>query len=198
MKRDSWASVRNLSARTLVGILALGTLQHTASAAVTWSLVDDQTSTTTRQLRGLAVSGDGENLYCGFVQGSNTAAFRHYTLVGDPPSGLPGAFHDVNAVDSTTLRQAEAAVVDDRGIVYGASIKDSTGSTPNARVTLLNSNFSDFKHFSLADVTSPPSNTTGETIGGLAMLNSGGIYQLYVSRMRSDTAYIERYVVGGT
>src|SRR5688572_19003379 len=162
-------------------VLALAATQS-VHAALDWDQVIDQTSTTTRQLRGLTVSDDGTKMYTGFIQGSSTAGFRYYDLLGDPPTGMSAAFHDVNAVDSTTLRQAEAAAVDDRGIVYGASIKDSTGSTPNARITLLNSNFSDIKHFSLADLTSPPSNTTGETIGGLAMRKAGSTYQLYVSR----------------
>lgn len=166
-------------------------------AAVNWSAVVTQTSTTTRQLRGLALSDDGANMYVGFIQGSSTAGFRQYGLTGSPPIGTAGAFHDVNAVDATTLRQAEAVATDDRGIVYGASIKDSTASTPNARVTLLNSNFSTLKNFSLADVTSPPSNATGETIGGLTVRNVGGVYQLYVTRFLNNTGYIERYVVGG-
>ena len=198
MSQRARASARKVWVTAVAGITVVGAMQQAAHAALSWSIVTDQTSTTTRQLRALAVDSSGDNMYGGFIQGSSTAGFRHYTLVGDPPTGLGGAFHDVNAVDSTTLRQAEAAAVDDRGIVYGASIKDSTSSTPNARVTLLNDNFSDIKHFSLADVTSPPSNATGETIGGLAVRNSFGVYQLYVSRFRSDTAYIERYVVGGS
>ena len=180
-----------------VAVLA-GAAGQSAHAAISWSLVADQTSTTTRELRGMAVSDDMTNLYAGFIQGSSTAGFRQYSLSGDPPVGAAGAFHSVNTVDPTTLRQGEALATDDRGFVFGASIKDSTASTPNARVTMLSGNFGVIKHFSLADVTSPPSNSTGETIGGLTMRLDSGVRQLYVTRFLGNTGYIERYVVGGT
>jgi hypothetical protein len=181
-----------------VGSVTAAVFASSASAAPTWTQVYGQTSTTTRSLRGLALSDDDATIYGGYIQGSSTAGFARYTLTGSPPVGTAGGFHDINAVDATTLRQAEALTTDDRGIVYGASNKDSTGSTPNARVTLLSSNFGAAKHIPLADLTGAPSNVTGETIGGLTMHKSGSVYQLYVARFRTDTAYIERYVVGGT
>jgi hypothetical protein len=168
------------------------------AATLGWSVIVDHPSVAgTRSLRSVALSQDESNLYAGYIQGSSTAGFRQYILTG-PPLYSPAAFHDVNAVDSTTLRQAESVTTDDRGIVYGASIKDSTASTPNARITLMSSNFSTVKHISLADITSPPSNTTGETIGGIWLRKSGSTYQLYVTRFLATTAYVERYVVGGT
>jgi hypothetical protein len=164
------------------------------ATTLTWTQVlDHNAGSDIRSLRGLALSNDEQSLYAGFIQGSDTAGFRDYQL---SPFSLI-ATHDVNAVDSTTKRQAEAVTTDDRGIVYGASIKDSTSGV-NARITLLNANFSTTKHFSLADITGPPNNSTGETIGGLSIRKSGSDYQLYVSRHLSNTAYIERYIVGGT
>jgi hypothetical protein len=168
-------------------------------AAPTWSVVYNQTSTTTRSLRGLALANDEASIYGSYIQGSSTSGAARYTLTGSPPVGASAGFFNVTSAGngpSSDSHQAEAVATDDRGIVYAASIKDST-SGDNARIYLLNSALGTSTKFVLSDIASPGS-TTGETIGGLDVRKSGGTYQLYVTRFAATSAYVERYTIGGT
>ncbi len=182
------------SLRVALATVACAALTPAASA-MTWDVVYDQTSITTRSLRGLAVSPDGSDLYGGFIRGSSTAGFQHFTLTGNPPVGTPAGFFNVTSIGpSGENHQAEAVVIDDRGLVFGASIKDST-SGDNARIIVMDSTLGTYKMVPLADITA---GTTGETIGGLTFRTDGTNRQLYVTRFRDDTAYIERYTIGGS
>ena len=53
------------------------------------------------------------------------------------------------------------------------------------------------KVFALAVITATTSGNTGETIGGLSFREANGNLYLYVSRTRPDSAYVERYLIGG-
>lgn len=178
---------------------AVACVASSAHAAVTWTQVYGQTSTTTRSLRGMALSSDGTSAYGTYIQGSSTSGVSRYTLSGSPPAGTSAGFFNVTSSSngpSSDSHQAEAVTTDDRGIVYAASIKDST-SGDNARVYVLNATLGTSTKFALPDIDSPGS-VTGETIGGLDLYKSGSTYQLYVTRFAASSAYIERYVVGGT
>src|SRR5438552_15108725 len=72
--------------------LAVGSLLfiQCARAAITWQVQADFSGTTTRSLRGIALSPDGSQEYLGFIQGtSGTTAVREYPtsiLAGTNPS----------------------------------------------------------------------------------------------------------------
>lgn len=199
------------TARRSLGLVVLVSAAMTPLAAIaaplSWSLVYDQSvastpsDSLTRSLRGLALSDDGQTLYGGFIQKSKGAGVRQITLLGDPPVGSAGNFYNVtDAVNgsSSTDHQPKAVATDDRGFVFVGSSKDST-SGDNARVIIKDGSLSAAqKVFALADITATPNGFTGETIGGLSFRESGGTRYLYVSRTLSNSAYVERYVIGGT
>jgi hypothetical protein len=170
-----------------------------ATAQVNWSLyVDHPAPATTRSLRGIALDPTAPRLYGSFIQGSSTSGVRRYTTAGTTPVGTLAGFFGVTVqpFPSSDSHQAEAVVVDDRGWLYIASIKDST-SADNARIYICTEDFGTSTMVALADIDFP--GTTGETIGGIDVRNDGGNYQLYVTRFRSasDAPYVERYAVGG-
>lgn len=179
-----------------VALVALSALSPSLALSQTWTVAVDQTAASgTRSLRGLAVTDDVSSLYAGFIQSSTSAGARRYSLAGDPPVGT--AQEDFNVTlesPSGSGHQAEACATDDRGWVYVASIKDST-SGDNARLFICDSTFSTIVRHVLPDIVTPGS-TTGETVGGIDVVNDGGTYFLYVSRFSSD-AYVERYEIGG-
>ncbi|MCC6785630.1 MAG: hypothetical protein IT457_22455 [Planctomycetes bacterium] len=182
----------------LVACLLVCTLTDRIAAQVSWSLFADHPAASTRSLRGIALDPNAARLYGSFIQGSSTAGVRSYTFVGTPPLGTTSGFFNVTTQPfaSSASHQAEAVVVDDRGWVYLASIKDST-SADNARVYICTEDFATSTMVALADIDFP--GTTGETIGGLDVRNDAGVHQLYVTRFHggSDAPYVERYVIGG-
>src|SRR5436190_789780 len=65
-------------------------LQQFASAAPTWTVQADFQSTTTRSLRGIALSPDGTHEYLGLIQGtSGTTAIREYSSSAISPPTNP-------------------------------------------------------------------------------------------------------------
>lgn len=179
-----------------------------AALTLTWSEVFDQTVTSTpaqtltRSLRGLALSSDGGTLYGGFIQKSQGSGVREYSLAGDPPTGSPGGFLNVtNFAPSGDDHQPKAVATDSRGVVYIGSSKDST-SGHNARVIVANANLTTSLMIPLADVqsnpVSDPNGYTRERVEGLSVREVAGQVQLYASRHHGESAWLERYVVGGT
>ncbi|MGE0144954.1 MAG: hypothetical protein AB7I19_16900 [Planctomycetota bacterium] len=193
------SSKRSSLAFSCAGGAILAAFASQATAQVNWSLLADHpASATTRSLRGIALDPTAPRLYGGLIQGSSTAGTRRYTLAGTPPVGTEAGFFNVTTQPfaSSASHQAEAVVVDDRGWVYVASIKDST-SADNARIYVCTEDFATSTMIALADIDFP--GTTGETIGGIDVRNDGGNYQLYVTRFRSasDAPYVERYAIDG-
>ena len=203
----SFKSTRSLLRHSVqfMGILAALAPMALQAAPLTWSLVHDQSVTSTssqtliRSLRGLALSSDDQSLYGGFIQKSLGAGVRYFTLAGDPPIGTPAAYFNVTSIaPSGTDHQPKAVATDDRGFVYVGSSKDST-SGDNARVIIKDSSLSAAqKVFVLADITATPNGYTGERVGGLGLRRADGKLYLYVSREHPNSAYVERYVIGGT
>jgi len=193
-------SVQCLGALTALAPMAL------QAAPLTWSLLHDQSvvstssETLSRSLRGLALSGDDQSLYGGFIQKSLGSGVRHFTLSGDPPVGTAAAYFNVTTIGpSGTDHQPKAVATDDRGFVYVGSSKDST-SGDNARVIIKDGSLgAEQKVFVLADITATPSGFTGERVGGLSLRRADdGTLYLYVSREAPYSAYVERYLIGGT
>jgi hypothetical protein len=188
----------------LAGSISIAALSTVASAAPTWSLLYSQsgTSTATNSLRGLALSTTGSDLYGGFVKSTNTAGYLRMPLGGPLPVSGTNFYNITTASNgsSSADHQGEVVATDDRGLVYGASIKDST-SVDNARIFVLdsslNSGVGTFTKKVLADISLP--GITGETVGGMDVRKVGAsTYQLYVTRFHSGSGWIERYNIGGT
>jgi hypothetical protein len=178
-------------------VIAVSMSAPVARASLTWTATADQTSTTTRSMRGIALDDAANNLYTTFLQGSGTAAVRSYGLAGDPPVATVGTTVNVSGFIGTppaSGTQAEAVVVDDRGLVFAAIVKDSS-SDNNSKIAVFSPSLASTTLIPLNKLTS---GTTSETIGGIDFRLDGTTRQLYVSRFRSNTAYVERYVIGGT
>ncbi len=192
-------------ARALVAtaaLLALGAGSSAALAApLTWSLLLDHTVTVgERSLRGLALSHDESSLYGGYIQSTSSAGVRHYTLAGDPPAATAQNFYNVTSSangGSSADHQPKAIATDSRGLVFIGSSKDST-SGDNARIIVQDASLGAGSHvIALADIDVPGS-VTSERVGGLAVREVGGTVYLYASRESGGSAWIERYVVGGS
>lgn len=179
----------------VLAVSAIGITAASSNAAITWTSVVTRTDTGNRSLRGVALNSGATSVYAGFLQGSSTASLYQYTLAGDPPVGTLGGSANISAFNSSADSQAEAVVVDDRGLVIAATVKDSTSGF-NAKLNVFSSNLSSNTSIGLADIGG--SSTTGETIGGIDFRLSGTDRQVYVTRFKSSTAYIERYNLTGT
>lgn len=197
-------ALRGLSLSGLLAV-ALALAPASVHAALTWSQVYDQTivstssETLTRSLRALALSGDEASLYGGFIQKSQGAGVQHFSLAGDPPIGTAANFFNVTTIaPSGTDHQPKAVATDHRGLVYIGSSKGST-SGDNARVIIKDGSLSAAQRvIALSDITATPSGFTGERVGGLSVRQDGAQLYLYVSREHPDSAYVERYIIGGT
>lgn len=187
----------------VVGTCGLGFMATAVSGGLPdWTLVSDQTvistssETLTRSLRRVVLNDAETLMYATFLQKSLGAGVREYTLTGDPPTATAGAFFNVTSISpSGTDHQPEGLDVDDRGFVYVGSSKDSTGGD-NARVIILPTGLGSNQVFVLADIDFI--GNTGESVGDLRIRKDGGTYQLYVSRHHLSSAYVERYIVGGS
>lgn len=171
------------------------------AAPATWSLLFDRAVTGgERSLRGLALSHDETSLYGGYIQSSSSAGVRHYTLAGDPPVATAQAFYNVTSSangSSSADHQPKAIATDSRGLVFIGSSKDST-SGDNARVIVQDSTLgAGTRVIALADIEAPGS-VTSERVGGLDVREVGGTIYLYASRESGGSAWIERYIVGGS
>lgn len=192
----------------IVSAIACGTVgsvwfTSAHAAPVSWSVAYDQQVTGgARSLRSLALSADELSLYSGFIQGGSSAGVQHITLSGTPPLGTAQNFYNVTTSQngpSSADHQPKAVATDARGLVYIGSSKVST-SGDNARIIIQDSTLSlsggAQKVIALSDIASL--GNTGERVGGLSVRSEGANLYLYVSREHPDSAYIERYVIGGT
>lgn len=191
-------------AALFVGLAAASLTSFAHAAPLSWTAVlDQQVTSGGRSLRGFALSSDEQSMYGGFIQGSSSAGVRHFTLAGDPPVATGQTFYSVTSNTqngaSSDGHQPKALATDNRGFVYIGSSKGST-SGHNARIIIQDSTLSLLNGaqtiISLSDIDFP--GTTGERVGGLAVRNDGGVLYLYVSREHPTSAYVERYVIGGT
>ncbi len=167
------------------------------AADPTWTVVvDHPNQIASRSTRGLALNGDATSIYTTTLDGSSTAEVRSYTLSGAPPIATFASGANISGFTGTPPAintQAEAAVVDDRGLVFAAIVKDST-SDENSKIAVFSPSLGANQLFELPKITA---GNSSETIGGIDFRLSGGVRQLYVARHLGSTAYVERYVING-
>lgn len=199
-----FSSSRGVKAALLGAATALAALCGAAASAapLTWTQVYDQSvpstssETLTRSLRGLALADDDSSIYGGFIQKSLGSGVRQFSL----PGGTPGGFYNVNASSngpSSTDHQPKAVATDDRGLVFIGSSKDST-SGDNARVIISSSTLTGTPTVVVLPDIASPGSVTSERVNGLSVVTIGGTRYLYTSREHPNSAYVERYVIGGT
>lgn len=158
-------------------------ISATAQAAPTWQVQADFSGTTTRSLRGIALSPDDSQEYLGYIQGtSSTTAVREYSsaiLAGTNPA--------ITASVTFNGLQPKGVAVDDRGYVYGTYSNSAGAAQQHYRI------YSSDLLTLEKDVTM----TTGAAnyqLGGIAVQTLGGVHYAYVSTNKG-TASIERWNV---
>ena len=161
--------------RLLLCSLACVSLIANASAAtLNWTTAIDQASSTTNQLRAVAVADQAGNdsVYIGFIQttGGNRRVYRHDS---DSPYGLLNTHLSGND-------QPKAIATDDRGNVFVANRGSSTTSSV-------------IQSFSATLGANSTTSATAPVIGGLAIQKSGGAYYAYATYEANGR--IERYNV---
>src|SRR5439155_23166971 len=130
----------------------------------------DSGGTTTRSLRGIALSPDGSQEYLGFIQGtSGTTAVREY-----PTSILAGTNPSTTASVTLNGLQPKGVAVDDRGFAY-ATYSNSAGAAQQ-HYRIYSSDLLTLK----ADVTLPL-DVANYQLGGIAVQNIAGNYYAYVA-----------------
>ena len=161
-------------------------LEERAVLAVTWGVQSDyfgerNLASQARSLRGLALSGDEQHVYGGFIQSlGNSAGIREVSsginasLIGNGSPGnavSPNPFYNTGLeAYLTTFDQTRAIDTDDRGNVYSLL----AGASSRA-FAMYSSNLG-----SLVSAVSLSNPTAGQQINGLATLKVGSNYYAYV------------------
>jgi hypothetical protein len=150
---------------------------------ITWQVQADFSSTTTRSVRGIALSPDESNEYLGFIQGtSGSSAVSEYSSAVISPPTNPAA----TATITDNGRQPKGVAVDDRGNVY-STYGTNTGSTTQ-QFRIYTSTLGAVQ--ATQNVTLP----TSSQLGGMAVQNLGGTYYAYISSNKGS-ATIQRWNV---
>jgi hypothetical protein len=152
-------------------------------AAPVWQVQADFSSSTTRSLRGIALSPDDSQEYLGYIQGtSGTTAVREYSsaiLAGTNPA----------TTASVTFNglQPKGVDVDDRGNVFGTYSNSAGAAQQHFRI------YSSDLLTLMSDVTMP-TGAANYQLGGIAVQHIGSQYFAYVGTNKG-TASIERFDV---
>ncbi len=154
-----------------------------------WSLQSDFRGTRDgisqpRSLRGLALSRDGGTVYCGFIQGTTSAALRQITSA--PIAGVITNHSPLIQAQASILKQAKGVATDDRGYVY---------ATLNPFVSSTVLHFGIYSSDLATRVALATSNGPGASqLSGISVQKLGGLYYAYVAHNRG-AATIERWNV---
>ncbi|QDU20543.1 beta strand repeat-containing protein [Urbifossiella limnaea] len=153
--------------------------------AVTWQVQSDYFGTRDsvsqpRSLRSLALSGDDQHAYTGYIQGSSSAAIREVSagvnaaLIGNEPtpfganppytSGLEGRV--------ATTGFARGLAADDRGYVYAINTSNTNSFAQGWSIYSAN--------LGTVPGNVVSSNTTASTLNGIDIVAIGGSYYAYV------------------
>ncbi|MEU8870612.1 Ig-like domain repeat protein, partial [Streptomyces javensis] len=174
---------------------------HTVN--LNWSALVDQTvpATDTSSIRGVAVSSDGTAVYTTWIQQSPTNRRVRKYATATPNTLLASFALPASTVDPVNCpagrEQAKSIATDDRGFVYiGSGDRDiacgGPGDVDRPYVLVLDSSLTPVS----GKVQTSDAATKDKRIGGAAILKSGSVYYLYISRESgSGEAYIQRFDV---
>jgi hypothetical protein len=154
-------------------IAGLAVAAQATAASLTWTTAVNQASSTTNQLRAVAVANQPGNnsVYLGYIQTSGNRRIDRHDL------SSPYGVLDTHA---SGLNQPKGIVTDDRGNVFVAN-RNSGSST------------SFLQSFSATLGVNSSSSTSSPVIGGLAIQKSGSNYYAYA--VYEAAGRIERYDV---
>ena len=171
-----------------VGVAALSIssvlFMKSAVAAPTWQVQADFAGTTTRSLRGIALSPDGSQEYVGFIQGtSGTTAVREYSS-----AVLAGTNPAVTSSVSLSGLQPKGVAVDDRGFVY--TTDNNSAGANSEKFSIFSSDLLTTESITTTATAGPPA----YQLGGIDAQKVGGNYYAYVASNKG-AATIERWNV---
>ena len=161
--------------RTWIAVVLLITCYATFSSAatLTWTTVTSSASSTTNQLRSVAVSDQvgNDSVYIGYIQTSGNR--RVNRLDTNSP-------YSVLNTHASGFDQPKGIVTDDRGNVF---VSNRNSGTNTSRI----------QSFSASLATNSNTGTVGPVIGGLAIQEVAGTYYAYA--VFEENGLIQRYNV---
>jgi len=192
LKEDNWRRrlptgkqiLRKLSAIIPVALVFLSSVSA-APADVTWSVLFDQTITTTYSLRGVALSADNSKVYGTWLATGVNKLIVEY-------NATTGAVLNSSTIPYTgSSAQAKSIATDDRGYVYLGS-GDGSGAFLPTQIQIRSSDL----QTTYAAVSTTDAATKDKRIGGASVWKNGDQYYLYITRESGfGSGYIQRFNV---